>query len=227
MEKIVLEKTPVERLDDVSLLSTVIGAPDDTRVQRISAIVLQEIGGIESLSETNLLELMRVPGIGMGRARRILGAMELGRRALSGRKSGDKLCSSADVFEALCPLMAHEKVEVFRCLLLDSKLHAIGTELMSRGTLNASIIHPGDAFRPAVRSACPAVIFAHNHPSGDPSPSDDDRRITARLSECGKILGISVLDHLIIGARGSYFSFADEGLLEQNGSEVRGFILRS
>jgi DNA repair protein RadC len=98
--------------------------------------------------------------------------------------------------------------------------------VISKGTLTASIVHPRESFRPAVRNAASGVIFAHNHPSGDPLPSDEDRRITGRLEEVGRILGIPVLDHVIMGTSGSYYSFADSGEIEPQPGGYRGMVLR-
>ena len=106
--------------------------------------------------------------------------------------------------------MRDERREIFWALLLDTRNRLITALRISAGSLAASLVHPREAFRPAIREAAAAVLFAHNHPSGDPTPSREDRRITARLREAGVLLGIPVLDHIVIGAE-SYFSFADAG----------------
>lgn len=171
-------------------------------------------------------ELTCFKGIGEVKAAAIVAGPELGRRSLKGVRHGERLASSADVYNTFWPSMLNERVEVFSCALVDAKLRLVKTEVISRGTLTASIVHPRESFRPAVRSAASGVIFAHNHPSGDPVPSDEDRRITGRLEEVGRILGIPMLDHVIIGVEGSYYSFADAGDLEPQVAGYRGMVLR-
>ncbi|MBU4174074.1 MAG: DNA repair protein RadC [Actinobacteria bacterium] len=192
----------------------------------ISREVIDGVGGVAGLADVTVAELLRVKGIGPGKASAVVAAIELGRRALSGATPGVRLGSSGDVCDAFWPWMANEKIEVFSCAMVDAKLRLIRTEVISRGTLTASIVHPREAFRPAVRNAASGVIFAHNHPSGDPVPSDEDRRITARLEEVGRILGIPLLDHLVIGADSEYYSFADSGDLEPQVSCYRGMVLK-
>jgi DNA repair protein RadC len=102
--------------------------------------------------------------------------------------------------------------EHFVILMLDRKNQIIGINTVSIGSLTASVVHPREVYKPAILSNCAALVLAHNHPSGDPHPSQEDRALTARLVEAGKLLGISVLDHVILGDK-RYFSFADEGVL--------------
>jgi len=195
-------------------------------IQSLSREVMESAGGVAGLADISHAELCRIKGIGPARAAALMAALELGRRALSGVVPGARLGSSSDVHSAFWPLMAQEKIEVFSCAMVDAKLRLIRTEVISRGTLTASIVHPREAFRPAVRNAASGVIFAHNHPSGDPLPSDEDRRITGRLEEVGQILGIPMLDHVIIGAGCDYYSFADAGDLEPHVPGYRGMVLR-
>jgi DNA repair protein RadC len=118
--------------------------------------------------------------------------------------------SSSVVHAHFGPLLASEKRESFHVLLLDSKNGLMAKSRISQGSLGASLVHPREAFRPAVMAAAAAVIFVHNHPSGDPSPSREDHEVTARLREAGTLMGIPVLDHVVVAARG-YYSFADHG----------------
>ena len=173
----------------------------------LSRDIINEAGGLAGLADISHSELCRI-------------------RALSGTAPGARLGSSTEVHKAFWPWMAHEKIEVFSCAMVDATLRLIRKEVISRGTLTASIVHPREAFRPAVRNAASGVIFAHNHPSGDPVPSDEDRRITGRLEEVGRILGIPMLDHVIIGAGSAYYSFADAGDLEPQMAGYRGMVLR-
>jgi DNA repair protein RadC len=114
------------------------------------------------------------------------------------------------------PLLVDKKREQFQVLLLDRKNRVMRAVMVSQGSLTASVVHPREVFNPAIRDSAAAVIFVHNHPSGDPQPSQEDRVLTTRLAEAGKLLGIQVLDHIIVG-RHTYMSFADEGLLDARG----------
>ena len=140
----------------------------------------------------------------------------------------ERIRCSADVGRLLMRYLEGADREHFVVFLLDQKNHVIGINTVSIGSLTAGIVHPREAFKPifadmadmpqdaysrAIRHNAAAVIFGHNHPSGDVQPSREDRAITKRLVDAGKLLGIDVLDHIIIGAEGKYFSFADEGLL--------------
>jgi DNA repair protein RadC len=121
---------------------------------------------------------------------------------------GASISSSQTVFEHFGPLLVDERREQFCALLLDTKNRLLANVRISEGSLGASLVHPREAFRPAVREAAAAVVFIHNHPSGDPTPSAEDERVTIRLREVGELLGIPVLDHVVVG-HGSYYSFAD------------------
>src|SRR5215475_15865765 len=125
--------------------------------------------------------------------------------------------SSADAGALVHAYLADVDREHFLVLLLDQKNKVIGINTVSVGSLTASVVHPRECFKPAILSNAAAIILAHNHPSGAPQPSQEDRVLTVRLVAAGKLLGISVLDHVIIGdGTSAYFSFADEGLLERS-----------
>ena len=225
--KTVISRDGPGPLQDKQLLALLLGASTaENETLGVSGEVILASGGTAGLADATYAELRGVRGVGPVRAAVIIAAMELGRRALSGTAPGARLSSSAEVYRAFCPWMVNERVEVFSCAMVDAKLGLIRTEVISRGTLTASIVHPREAFRPAVRNAASGVIFAHNHPSGDHQPSDEDRRITGRLDEVGRILGIPLLDHVVIGAEGSYYSFADAGILEPQSYGCRGMVLR-
>jgi DNA repair protein RadC len=123
-----------------------------------------------------------------------------------------RIGSSADLFKHYYPLLRDLRHEVFKIILLDAKHAVIRDATVSEGSLTLSIVHPREVFSLAIREAAAAVIFLHNHPSGDPQPSSEDRNLTTRLVAAGELLGIQVLDHLIIGD-GRYISFADQGWL--------------
>jgi len=210
---------------DEQLLAQVLGGPR-ARSAEVSRRLLSSSGGLDGLAGASKEELCRVAGIGRASAERVLASLELGRRAMRGVTPGERVGSSSDVYSTFWPMMVAERTEIFSCALLDSKLRLIATEMISKGTLTASIVHPREAFRPAIRRSASGIIFAHNHPSGDPFPSDEDRSITSRLEEAGRIVGIPLLDHVIIGSGGDYYSFADSGALEPQQSGYRGMVLR-
>ncbi|MBI3620904.1 MAG: JAB domain-containing protein, partial [Nitrospirae bacterium] len=116
--------------------------------------------------------------------------------------------------EYFAPLVREMKQEQFWSVLLDNKHRVLRDVTISSGSLTTSVVHPREAFAPAVRQSAAAVIFVHNHPSGDPSPSAEDRQLTQRLVACGELLGIPVLDHVIIG-RAAFYSFADHRQLDR------------
>ncbi len=122
------------------------------------------------------------------------------------------LRTSTDVCQFLREYLAGVDREHFVELMLDKKNRVIGLNTVSVGSLDSSIVHPREVYKPAILSNAAALIFGHNHPSGDPAPSPEDRAMTARLVECGKLLGIQVLDHIIVGD-GKYYSFADDSAL--------------
>jgi len=176
-------------------------------------LLLKEYQDLRSLSNLTNTELCRIPGIGPSKASRIQAAMEIARRVASNRKEkGMVFNSSQDIFDTYSVALRDKKQEIFMVILLDSKNKFIREERISLGTLNRSIVHPREVYNPVIREAAAAVIFVHNHPSGDPQPSEEDILLTRRLVEAGNLLGIKVLDHIIVG-EGVYYSFFDEKAL--------------
>lgn len=175
--------------------------------------LLEGIGGLRYLSKVSLEEMSQFPGIGLAKAARLKAALELGKRVGTlEAHSRSALNSPAAVAEFLIPQMRYLEEEHFRALFLDTRHHLLHNRLISVGTLNASLVHPRELFREAVKRCAAAMILAHNHPSGDPFPSQEDLRLTKRLSEAGRVLGIEVLDHIIIGDN-SFVSFREKGWL--------------
>jgi DNA repair protein RadC len=201
-------------LSDAQVLAIVlrIGRRHSSAVD-VAMDLLRLLGGMQGLSNRSVEELCGVPGIGPAKAAQLKAAIELGKRVLAAPlSSGTRVASSSDLFRHFHPLLRDLRHEVFKVVLLDAK-HAIVREAtVSKGSLTVSIVHPREVFNLAVRESAAAVIFVHNHPSGDPAPSEEDRVLTARLVAAGELLGIQVLDHLIIGD-GRYTSFADSGWL--------------
>jgi DNA repair protein RadC len=203
-----------ESLSDAQLIAILlrVGRPDSSAIH-VAMELLQQSGGLQGLANRGIDELCRVPGVGPAKAAQLKAALELGKRALSTPLStGRRIGSSADLFQHYYPLLRDVRRELFKIILLDAKHAVIRDDTVSEGSLTLSIVHPREVFSLAIREAAAAVIFLHNHPSGDPQPSHEDRELTERLVAAGELLGIQVLDHLIIGD-GRYVSFADHGWL--------------
>lgn len=201
-------------LSDAQLLAILlrIGRPHSSAVQ-VAMDLLGRLNGLQGLSNRSLDELCAVPGVGPAKAAQIKAAVELGKRVLATPLStGMRIASSRDLYHHYYPALRDLRHEVFKVLLLDAKHAVIQDTTVSEGSLTLSVVHPREVFNLAVRESAAAVILLHNHPSGDPEPSVEDRELTARLVAAGAVLGIRVLDHVIMGD-GRYVSFADRGWL--------------
>lgn len=201
-----------EALTDAQLLAIVlrVGRHDTSAVQ-VGMDLLRHLEGLQGLANRSVEELCAVPGIGPAKAAQIKAAIQLGKRVLATpMTTGIVITQSQLVFKHYYPLLRDLRREVFKVILLDAKHAVIREKTVSEGTLTSSLVHPREVFNEAVRESAAAVIFLHNHPSGDPKPSKEDRMLTTRLQEAGEILGVQVLDHVIIGDN-RYISFADEG----------------
>lgn len=156
---------------------------------------------------------MEIHGIGKAKASQIAAVFELARRLETYiEEPKQKVRSPRDVYALMYPKMREQKKEKFVTLYLDTKNQILKEEVVSVGSLNASIVHPREVFKSALIESSASVIMIHNHPSGDPSPSREDILVTEKLVEGGKLLGIDVLDHIIIG-EGRYVSLKDEGFV--------------
>ena len=162
---------------------------------------------------TRLNELTNIKGLGQAKAATVLAALEIGRRIASA-KPLEKIHLSCpqDVADFLMPRLRYAAKEQFVVILLNSKNKVIGTEVVSEGSLSSSIVHPREVFAPAMLHHAAAIMVAHNHPSGDPKPSFEDEEVTRMLSRSGKVLGIPMIDHVIIGD-GNYYSFLENEAL--------------
>jgi DNA repair protein RadC len=176
--------------------------------------VLDVSGGVSGLTQAGIDDLLCVSGIGRSRAARLMAAVELGRRAIS-HVAGERVRFGrpSDIGHYLLPLYGGHREERFGIVMLDSKLRLIRSETLSVGILDASIVHPREVFRTAMLASASAIALFHNHPSGDPAPSEDDIFITTRLVAAGELMGINVVDHVILGA-GRWYSFHDAGMLQ-------------
>ena len=203
-----------EALSEAQLVAILLrtGRKDSTAVT-VAVDLLKHTDGVQGLVNRGIAEMCHVPGIGPAKAAQLVAALELGRRASAHPLSpGQRVGSSKDIYRHYQPLMRSLRRECFKAVLLDSKNTIIKDVTISEGSLSSSIVHPREAFNAAVRESAAAVVFLHNHPSGDPEPSPEDHAVTRRLLASGDILGIRVLDHLVIGD-GRYVSFADQGWL--------------
>ncbi|CAH1201048.1 MULTISPECIES: RadC family protein [Paenibacillus] len=175
--------------------------------------ILAETGGIRSLMDLTLEELTAMKGIGKAKAVQLKAGIELGHRiAKSKLAQSPSIRTPRDAADILVEQLRYLQKEHFVCLFLNSKNHIIAQETLSMGSLNASIVHPREVFRAAIKCSSASIVCAHNHPSGDPTPSPEDIQITKRLIEAGTIVGIDVLDHLVIGD-GTYVSLKEKGLV--------------
>ncbi|MBH5317158.1 DNA repair protein RadC [Paenibacillus sp. GSMTC-2017] len=189
-----------------------------TGTQRQSAIhlagsVLKQCGNLRNLMDMSMDELTSIRGIGPAKAIQLRAGIELGRRITKSRL-GDVVTvrKPQDAADYVMEDLRYLKKEHFVCLFLNTKNHIIARETLSMGTLNSSLVHPREVFRAAIKCSSASIICAHNHPSGDPTPSPEDISLTKRLAEAGQLVGIEVLDHLVIGD-GRFVSLKEQGHL--------------
>jgi DNA repair protein RadC len=176
-------------------------------------LLLSRFGGLKGVDEASVNELASMKGIGPAKVAQIKASLEIGRRVGNHKwQPGESLRSSEDVFRHFRDNLEKEKRELFYVVLLNNKNRKIREVKISEGSLTASLVHPREVYNPVIRESAAAVIFVHNHPSGDPAPSPEDIDITRRLKEVGEVMGVRVLDHVVIG-RDRYFSFSDKGMI--------------
>lgn len=166
--------------------------------------------GLEHLPQVKYTELKDLYGLGPAKSCEIVACFELGKRCLK-EKQTQLFLKPEDVYHELKDIRNNKK-EHFLVFYLDTRNQEIKREIISIGSLNASLVHPREVFEPAVRNIAAHILIAHNHPSGDCTPSDEDIKLTRRLTEAGKILGIEILDHIIV-TKNTYLSFKEQGIL--------------
>ncbi|MGB7000625.1 MAG: DNA repair protein RadC [Halobacteriota archaeon] len=177
--------------------------------------LLTQFGGVKGIFEADKAKLMDIEGVGAAKVAQIKAVQALAEEYLKeSMKSVSKVRNSKEVFDYLYLTMRDLKIEIFKVIFLDSANQTIDDENLFEGTLNASSVYPREIVKSAVNKNAASLIFVHNHPSGDPTPSGSDRAITEDLVYACNLVQITVLDHIIIGDN-VYFSFADEGLLEE------------
>ncbi|MCL6478526.1 MAG: DNA repair protein RadC [Peptococcaceae bacterium] len=201
-------------LSDSELMAILLrtGSADKTAVD-LATEVLIRFSGLKNLVQAGTEELSAIKGIGPAKAAQLKAAFELGRRVASTSESDRPVIKGPeDAALMVMEEMRHLDREHFCVLLLNTKHQVLARETISIGTLNSSLVHPRELFRAAIKRSASAVILVHNHPSGDPAPSREDREITQRLKHAGSIIGIEVLDHIIIGDN-KFISFKDKGMI--------------
>lgn len=207
-----------EHLSGAELLAIILRTGVNNKSSSKSALdlakeLLSRYKNLNELLDASIAELTETGGVGPAKATQIIAALELGRRAVSEKNGNNKsFRCSEEVANYYIPLMKDLKKEQFRVLLLDVKNKVIKEVLISQGSLTSSIVHPREVVKPVIKDSAASVIFIHNHPSGDPEPSNDDIEITNRLCKSFNILGISVLDHIIVAENG-YFSFKQKQMI--------------
>lgn len=210
-----LHKYGAEALSTPELLAILLRTgTSQMNVLELAHHLLSAFGGLRNLVKADMEDLKKVKGMGDCKAAEVKAAIELGKRigALD-REEKQVIRTPKDAAELVMHEMRFLDREHFRAILLDVKNQVLDVVTVSVGTLNSSLVHPRELFKDAIRVSSAGVILVHNHPSGDPTPSEDDKGLTIRLCEAGKILGIRIVDHIVIGDK-RYVSFREEGLIQ-------------
>ncbi|WP_146003379.1 RadC family protein [Salimicrobium jeotgali] len=203
------ERLTVRELLAVLLSKGTKGMP----IESLSREILVSLQGVDGLREATVEDLTAIRGIGAAKAMQVIAAIELGKRVYrEKREEGYLIRSPEDGAEYVMEEMKHLKQEHFVALFLDVKNRVLARRTVFVGSLNSSIVHPREVFKEAVKRSAASIVCVHNHPSGDPAPSREDIQVTKRIAECGKIIGIEMLDHLIIGD-GTFISLKEKGYL--------------
>lgn len=206
LKDITLENRPRERmmqlgshvLTDAEVLAIILqkGIRGENVIDMSNRLISKY--GLNKLSECTIAELKEIKGIGEAKALQIKANFELSKRVKSGKICETVVNNSADVAKYYMTRLGDKKKEYFIAVFLDSKNKIISDKVISIGTLNASLVHPREVFKEAMKASANSIILVHNHPSGDPEPSEEDILITKKLQETGETIGITILDHIII-----------------------------
>ncbi len=176
--------------------------------------ILSQFGSLEKLQEASLEELQTIRGLGLAKAAQLKACFEIGRRVQNAHNQQDNqkkksVISPEQIFQLIRSKIGNYAKEHFIVISFDTRNKVLGTDTISIGTLNASLVHPRETFDPAIRRHAASIIVAHNHPSGDPTPSDEDIKVTKKLIDAGKLLDIQLLDHVII-TKTTFYSFSQK-----------------
>lgn len=222
LKNMALEERPREKmlnkgekfLSNAELLALILrtGTKSRNAIELAHYIINKDNQGIRCLKDMTIEELCEIDGIGLSKAAQIKASLELGIRIASTKPNRYKVKNPWDIYKYYMDSLRYEKQEVFKVVLLNTKNEIISDVEISRGTLNASLVHPREVFREAIKRSTNKIILIHNHPSGCIEPSNEDKNITKRLIKCGELIGIEVIDHIIIGD-GLYFSFKENMII--------------
>lgn len=205
-----------DKLSDAQLLGILVGSGDPRSKKNavdLSREVLKTFGNFKNIDQASVTELCTVKGIGVAKAAQIKAALEVGKRLSAQQPDNNKKMKTCQAFvDAYAPFLKNLRKEIVKVILLNPKLNVIKDITISEGSVDASILHPREVMTPAIKESAAKIVLIHNHPSGDPTPSQADIEITHRVSKAGEIVGIPLIDHIIIGGT-AYYSFAEEGLI--------------
>ena len=205
IKEIAKEQRPRERLkagnvlNDAELLALLLGSGTKGESAIDMGNRLLSENGLDKLNSLSIQELMKIKGIGLAKASKLIAAFELSKRVSSGKICEKIVKNPSDIASHYIKKLRDLKKEHFIAVFLDSKNKIIKDEVISIGTLNSSLVHPREVFKEAIKCSANSVILVHNHPSGSVEPSDEDYRVNKVLVETGNLVGIKVLDHLIVG----------------------------
>ena len=221
IQDMTLEERPREKmilngpdsLSDAELLAIIIRSG----TQKLNAIqlgqaIIKKADNIRYLQDLTIEELKSINGVGETKAVQIKAALELSKRIASFKPEKYKIKNPWDIYKYYMESLRYQYKEIFKVVLLNTKNEIITDVDISMGTLNSSLVHPREVFREAIIRSSNKIILLHNHPSGNAEPSKEDKSVTNRLKECGELIGIEVIDHIIIGD-GIYFSFKENMLI--------------
>ena len=204
-----------EGMTEAELLALVLGSSSrgSGGVMETARRLLFHLDGLKGLANSGPGELMQVPGIGVARASALCATVELSKRlAANPLRRGAPIRCADDAYQLVRSHLARRGQELFLALALDARHRVLALRQVAQGSATGVEVHPREVFAPAVREGGVAVLVAHNHPSGDPEPSEEDTSLTVRLKRAGDVLGIPLLDHIVVGA-GRYISLAERGLI--------------
>lgn len=210
-----LEKSGADTLSDAELLAIILksGTRNKTAVELALELLVYKNGGLLNVHRMTLQELKNISGIGSVKAIQLKAIAELSNRiAKTTRTQNLRLSSASSVASYYMEQLRHESKENIMICMLDTKCNFLADEVISIGTVNASLVSSREVFLVAMKYKAVQIILLHNHPSGSPEPSQDDINVTKKIRSCGELLGIQLVDHIIIGDN-KYYSFNEKGLM--------------